>query len=101
MGHSLELRTPLVDATLLETLTHYVSDFAGGGGKAMLARSPKKPLPDLIVNRPKTGFSLPMASWLLNSMHIPAGTNLTAPRVPWARRWAQSVAAGMANAIAI
>ena len=41
---------------------HIVSGFAGGAGKAMLAQSPKKPLPDLVVNRPKTGFSLPMAS---------------------------------------
>ena len=100
MGHSLELRTPLVDAALLETLGPLVSSFAGGAGKAMLAQSPKKPLPDLVVNRSKTGFSLPMASWLSNSTHIRAGTNLTAPRVPWARRWAQSVAAGMANASA-
>jgi asparagine synthase (glutamine-hydrolysing) len=90
-----------VDAKLLETLGPLVSGFAGGAGKAMLARSPEKPLPDLVVNRPKTGFSLPMASWLSNSTHIRAGTNLTAPRVPWARRWAQSVAAGMANASAI
>ncbi|MFZ1639911.1 MAG: asparagine synthase (glutamine-hydrolyzing) [Candidatus Contendobacter sp.] len=64
MGHSLELRTPLVDAKLLETLGPWVSGFAGGAGKMMLARSPAKPLPDAIIQRPKTGFGLPMTQWL-------------------------------------
>ena len=94
MGHSLELRTPLVDAKLLETLGPFVSGFTGGAGKAMLARSPKKPLPDLIVNRPKTGFSLPMASWLSNSKHMRAEADLpllTAPGTPWARHWARAL----------
>ena len=102
MGHSLELRTPLVDAALLETFGPFVSGFAGGAGKAMLAQSPKKPLPDLVVNRPKTGFSLPMATWLSDVMHYaPIDLPLvSAPRMPWARRWAQTVAAEMANAIA-
>ena len=96
MGHSLELRTPLVDAALLETLGPFVSGFAGGAGKAMLAGSPKKPLPNLIVNRPKTGFSLPMATWLSNSKQIRAEADLpllTAPGTPWARHWARAVLA--------
>jgi asparagine synthase (glutamine-hydrolysing) len=91
MGHSLELRTPLVDAKLLETLGPLVSGFAGGAGKAMLAQSPKKPLPDLVVNRPKTGFSLPMASWLSNSTYIPARTGLTVRGALWARHWAKTI----------
>ncbi|MBK8742086.1 MAG: asparagine synthase (glutamine-hydrolyzing) [Betaproteobacteria bacterium] len=41
MGHSLELRTPLVDAKLLKTLRPFVSAFVGGAGKAMLAQSPR------------------------------------------------------------
>lgn len=98
MGHSLELRTPLVDAALLETLGPYVSDFAGGAGKVMLARSLKKPLPGSIVNRPKTGFSLPMATWLSGAAHKRAGSDLpllAAPGTPWARRWARTVIEGM------
>jgi asparagine synthase (glutamine-hydrolysing) len=98
MGHSLELRTPLVDVALLETLGPFVSGFAGRAGKGMLAQSPKKPLPDLVVNRPKQGFSLPMAMWLSNSTHMPAGTDLAvlaAPGTPWARRWARAVIEGV------
>jgi asparagine synthase (glutamine-hydrolysing) len=95
MGHSLELRTPLVDAKLLETLGPYVSGFAGGVGKSMLARSPQKPLPDVVINRPKTGFSLPMAQWLANATDQSAWSDLpmlNAPGTPWARRWAKVVA---------
>ncbi len=94
MGHSLELRTPLVDAAMLETLGPYVSGFAGGAGKAMLARSPKKPLPESIINRPKTGFSLPMAQWLSEATDQRAWGDLpmlAAPGTPWARRWAKIV----------
>ena len=70
MGHSLELRTPLVDATLLQALAPHVSGFAGGAGKAMLARSPSKPLPASILNRPKTGFALPMAQWMMPALSV-------------------------------
>jgi asparagine synthase (glutamine-hydrolysing) len=83
-----------VDATLLETLGPYVSGFAGGAGKAMLARSPVKPLPESIINRPKTGFSLPMAQWLFEATDQRAWGSLpmlAAPGTPWARRWAKRV----------
>lgn len=94
MGHSLELRTPLVDAKLLETLGPYVSGFAGGVGKAMLARSLAKPLPDFILNRSKTGFSLPMGQWL-SAERITPGSPLAASEGPWARRWAKTVIEAM------
>jgi len=95
MGHSLELRTPLVDIALLETLGPFVSAFAGGTGKAMLARSPKRPLPNRILNRPKTGFSLPMGKWMSNSTHIPAGTDLVMRGASWPRRWARTIIKGI------
>ena len=94
MGHSLELRTPLVDAALLEALGPHVSGFADGVGKAMLARSPMKQLPGFIINRPKTGFSLPMAQWLSEATDQRAWGDLpmlAAPGTPWARRWAVSI----------
>ena len=94
MGHSLELRTPLVDAKLLETLGPFVSAFVGGAGKAMLAQSTKKALPDLVMNRAKTGFSLPMAAWLSDATQKRAGSTPHLPTTagtPWARRWAASV----------
>ncbi|NCB32248.1 MAG: asparagine synthetase B, partial [Clostridia bacterium] len=98
MGHSLELRTPLVDVVLLESLGPYVASFTGGTGKAMLARSPGKPLPDAIINRPKTGFSLPMAQWLseATTQHASGEPPLpAAPGTPWARRWAQIMIEGV------
>ncbi len=98
MGHSLELRTPLVDAALLETVGPYVSSFTGGAGKTMLAQSPKKPLPESIINRPKTGFSLPMATWLSDVTQMGTGADLpllAAPGTPWARRWARTVIEAM------
>jgi asparagine synthase (glutamine-hydrolysing) len=91
MGHSLELRTPLVDAKVLETLGPCVSGFAGGAGKTMLARAPKKPLPDAVIHRHKTGFGLPMAQWLSKTADKCACSNmplLAMPETPWARRWA-------------
>ncbi len=94
MAHSLELRTPLVDAQLLEILGPYVSNFANGVGKAMLARSPENPLSEHIINRPKTGFSLPMGQWLSGSSDKSAWNEqlgLTQSNTPWARRWAMLV----------
>lgn len=94
MGHSLELRTPLVDTQLLETLGPFVANFTGGIGKGMLARSPINPLPELIINRPKTGFSLPMTEWLSMAFDKSAWSNLpilSASNTPWARRWARVV----------
>lgn len=94
MAHSLELRTPLVDATLLEALGPYLADFSGGAGKKMLAQSPVRPLPDGVVDRPKTGFSLPMAQWLSEAAkhRVCGGLPIMAsPRTPWARRWARVV----------
>lgn len=94
MGHSLELRTPLVDAKVLEALGPWVSGFAGGAGKMMLARSPQKPLPDAIIQRPKTGFGLPMAKWLAEAADKSAWAKmplLAAPGTPWARRWAYAI----------
>ena len=98
MAHSLELRTPLVDSALLETLGPYLSGFAGGVGKAMLAKAPGKPLPESVINRCKTGFSLPIDQWLsaASGQHARTGFPLLAvPGTPWARRWARTVVEAM------
>ena len=58
MAHSLEIRTPLVDAALFTKI-------AGRGfTKPDMARSPKIPLPNSVLNRPKTGFSIPVRNWM-------------------------------------
>jgi asparagine synthase (glutamine-hydrolysing) len=64
MAHSLELRVPLVDVELFRTVTRLVR--AGHApSKQDMAMSPIKPLPDSIINRPKTGFSVPVREWLV------------------------------------
>ncbi|HKB79780.1 MAG TPA: asparagine synthase (glutamine-hydrolyzing) [Thermoanaerobaculia bacterium] len=64
MAHSLEVRVPLVDAFLLRAVAPAI--FAGShrDGKDLLARSPARPLPEAILTRRKTGFTLPINDWL-------------------------------------
>lgn len=99
MAHSLELRTPLIDGALLDSLGPYVSGFDGGRGKAMVARSPRMALPPFIATRSKTGFSVPMGKWLSQSTdrNDLADLPLLSPSTPWARRWARTVVHRMAR----
>ena len=94
MDHSLELRTPFVDATLLDALGPYVPQFARGAGKRMLAQSPTTPLPNSVINRPKTGFSVPMTEWLTLSSTSGAAPLPDPARTSWARRWAKFIVDG-------
>jgi asparagine synthase (glutamine-hydrolysing) len=64
MSHSLEIRLPLVDATLLRTLAGLLGTAARLNGKALLAASPSRPLPPAILTRPKTGFTIPTGRWV-------------------------------------
>lgn len=64
MDHSVELRTPLVDAWLLRDLQPLLRGFGRLHGKALLARSPALPLPDDVIRRHKTGFGVPVGRWL-------------------------------------
>ncbi|MBK8640047.1 MAG: asparagine synthase (glutamine-hydrolyzing) [Chromatiaceae bacterium] len=64
MSHSLEIRLPLVDATLLRTLAGLLGTAARLNGKALLAASPTRPLPPAILARPKTGFTIPTGRWV-------------------------------------
>jgi len=89
MAHSIELRTPLVDWTLLSALSPYAEQFMGGRGKASMAAAPAQPLPAAIVQHSKTGFGLPMDHWLADAS---GGEAASAVPGPWARRWAITVA---------
>jgi asparagine synthase (glutamine-hydrolysing) len=64
MAHSLEVRVPLVDAFLLRKVAHAVFNTRKRDGKELLARSPVRPLPEAIMIRKKTGFTLPIREWL-------------------------------------
>lgn len=64
MDHSVELRTPLVDAHLLISLQTALPSLSRHPGKRLLAGAPGNPLPRAIIDRPKTGFGIPIGSWL-------------------------------------
>ncbi|HVT02562.1 MAG TPA: asparagine synthase (glutamine-hydrolyzing) [Thermoanaerobaculia bacterium] len=66
MAHSLEVRVPFVDVDLLRRvapvvcrgMTHTKDD---------LTASPSQQLPDEVLNRPKSGFNIPVRQWLWQS----------------------------------
>lgn len=64
MAHSLEIRTPLVDSQLFETVASL------GANKIDMAQTPLHPLPNSILKRPKTGFYLPIREWLMDHSEI-------------------------------
>jgi asparagine synthase (glutamine-hydrolysing) len=95
MAHSLEVRTPLVDATLLRQLAGPLTTAKAGNHKQLLASSPAKPLPDEIANRAKSGFTTPIADWQQHGDNTQPWRKVpTLARVhcPWARRWSYDVA---------
>jgi asparagine synthase (glutamine-hydrolysing) len=64
MDHSVELRTPLVDAHLLEQLRPLLSCFEAFPKKSLLANAPREKLPASITRRRKTGFGIPVQRWI-------------------------------------
>jgi asparagine synthase (glutamine-hydrolysing) len=70
MAHSLEVRVPLVDAFLLRNVAPAVFSTSKRNGKELMARAPRQALPDAVVNRKKTGFTVPIALWLKEHSHV-------------------------------
>lgn len=96
MAHSVEVRVPFVDPFLLRELAPITVRSPPGSGKRWLAASPTKPLPSELTERPKTGFGIPVAEWLLENPELQAWRQvpqLARPGCPWARRWAYQLAA--------
>lgn len=81
MDHSVELRTPLVDATLLATVRSVLPVFHRFPNKALLAKAPVHSLPTDIMKRRKTGFGIPVARWLSDSTTNGGGEFAWANRV--------------------
>ncbi len=65
MMHALELRLPLLDHRLIETVARLSAGcrFAAGK-KTLLKAAARRLLPAAIVDRPKLGFNPPMGLWL-------------------------------------
>jgi asparagine synthase (glutamine-hydrolysing) len=89
MAHSLEIRTPLVDITLLRQLAPVIALLKPGMGKAALAAAPAKPLPREVVSRAKTGFGVPTRAWMAAAARSVEG----APELKGltSRRWSRKV----------
>lgn len=67
MAHSIEIRVPFVDAKFYEGMSRFIVS-PTPPGKLEMATCLPSPLPDSIVNRPKTGFSVPVRNWLSRSI---------------------------------
>ena len=89
MAHSLEIRVPLVDTTLLRTLAP-----ALGGDhpptKLDMAHAPRSPLPAAVLSRAKTGFQTPIRDWLLAAA-APSSRGPVASSPRGLRDWAHEV----------
>ena len=78
MAHSLEIRVPFVDLTLLKaTMPHVVSH--PSLSKAEVAQAVAPLLPKSWLDRPKTGFHTPVRNWVALSGRSRHGLR------PWAR----------------
>ena len=63
MAHSLEIRVPLVDTALFRRLAPMLAG-TRPPTKRDMALTPLKPLPTALLDRPKTGFFVPVREWL-------------------------------------
>jgi len=63
MAHSVEIRVPMVDLPVLRALVPRLCN-EPLSGKRFLADTPKCGLPKQLLNRPKTGFGVPMKEWM-------------------------------------
>ena len=67
MAHSLEVRVPMLDQPLVDyvmQLPERIKTHPGGPTKLLLRQAMKGLIPDSLLNRPKTGFCLPIDRWM-------------------------------------
>lgn len=66
MAHSLEVREPLMDHTLIEWVASLPPELKlhGNEGKYLFKKAMEAHLPDEVLYRPKMGFAVPLANWL-------------------------------------
>jgi len=72
MAHSLEIRVPLVDADLLRRIAPLLAS-RHPPGKRDMAAAPRRKLPASVLDRPKTGFLVPVRDWLAADAGAGAG----------------------------
>jgi asparagine synthase (glutamine-hydrolysing) len=93
MAHSLEIRVPFVDATLARRVGPSLAALPGRRHKEVLTTGLPEALRDL-AGRPKSGFGVPMESWLGADARFDSWRRVPALRgqaCHWSRRWAYAV----------
>jgi asparagine synthase (glutamine-hydrolysing) len=101
MAHSLEIRVPFVDSVLTEAIAGLAATGRFDYGKAVLASTLSKGLPAAVLQRPKTGFIVPLWKWLRKCPDTAGWKRvrfLCRPNVPDASRWAYNVLAQVPDA---
>ena len=71
MAHSLEIRVPFVDVALLERVAPIFARYPDIS-KVEVAKATAPTLPASLLNRPKTGFTVPVRQWLMRGAKVPS-----------------------------
>ena len=93
MHWGLELRVPLVDATLIDTIAVIPAEFRLKKGKQLLIDSVPE-IPEWVYNRPKQGFRFPFDLWFQEQWQHPEKLDLTNKWIklqPWYRQWSLQI----------
>lgn len=71
MAHALEARSPFLDHKLMEFVASLPTEFKlqGVEKKRLLKATLRGQLPDIVLDRPKMGFSVPLAHWFRHELH--------------------------------
>jgi len=93
MATSLEVRIPLLDHVLAEWVNrqHTRTKRNRHHGKLLLRRLAARRLPEELLNKPKTGFGVPVAAWLRGPLREMARDLLLPPSAACSR-WVDSAA---------
>ena len=89
MAHGLELRVPLIDYKLLQSIAKIPAEIRLRYGKKLLIESVPE-IPTWVITQPKQGFRFPFDLWFKDQWHT-SNTNKLAPKwikpQPWYRAW--------------
>jgi len=82
MAHSLEARSPFLDHVFMEFVAQMPAAFklSRGQGKRLLKTALRGIIPDSVLDRPKMGFSVPLAAWFRNDLRELSHDLLLSPR---------------------
>jgi asparagine synthase (glutamine-hydrolysing) len=82
MAHSLEARSPFLDHVLMEFVATLPPQLKleGGQKKRLLRAALRGVVPDIILDRPKMGFSTPLARWFRDDLRTMAHDILLSAR---------------------